>query len=162
MANHSDSNQHFEVLPKTDVYEKSIKAVYKGMLLLAGVTLLEVFVSLFGKGHLGFNPEGMSVILGIVGFALIALSIYKAYFIVYEFMHMGHEVKSLRLTVLLPMLLLVWAIIAFFYEGNAWKGNRTKVLEKNAVEAETVVTPKLDKSIKLEDAHHDGDKSHGH
>ena len=37
-------------------------------------------------------------------------------------MHMGHEVKGLRMTVLMPMLLLVWAIIAFFYEGSAWIG----------------------------------------
>jgi len=50
---------------------------------------------------------------------MIALSLYKAYKIVYEFMHLGHEVPGMLKSVLLPALLLVWAIIAFFWEGTA-------------------------------------------
>ena len=84
MAHHSDTEQDLGIIPPDANYEKASKAVYKGMWLLAFVTLVEVGVSLFGKGHLGFNPEGMGIILGIVGFLLIALSLYKAYFIVYE------------------------------------------------------------------------------
>ncbi len=49
-------------------------------------------------------------------------------------MHMGDEVKGLRMSVLLPVLLLVWAIIAFFQEGNAWKNRRTKIIDRNNVE----------------------------
>jgi len=112
-------------------YDKAKKAVFRGMWLLAFVTLVEVAVSLFGKGHLGFNPEGYGWMLMLVAVALIVLSLYKAYFIIYEFMHMGHEVRGLRMTVLMPVLLLVWAIIAFFYEGGAWKNNREKVQERN-------------------------------
>lgn len=130
-------------------YEENIKKVYWGMILLAVVTLIEVAVSLFGKGHLGFNPAeylnvtlwlpfigsiSFNVLLFIVGLALIVLSIYKAYFIIYKFMHMGDEVKGLRMSVLLPVLLLVWAIIAFFQEGNAWKNRRTKIIDRNNVE----------------------------
>ncbi|MFT4663932.1 MAG: cytochrome c oxidase subunit 4 [Polaribacter sp.] len=149
MADHSDTEQNLGIVPKDAAYEKASRAVYKGMLLLAVVTLLEVAVSLFGKGHLGFDPEGMGVILAIVGVALVVLSLYKAYFIVYEFMHMGHEVKSLRLTVLMPMLLLVWAIIAFFSEGNYWKNSRGSVNAKNAIELPTTAnTPALKKDTK--------------
>lgn len=160
MANHSHTEQELKPLPKDASYEKASKAVYKGMWLLAAVTLLEVAVSLFGKGHLGFNPEGMGVILAIVGIALVVLSLYKAYFIVYEFMHMGHEVPSLRLTVLMPMLLLVWAIIAFFQEGNAWKERRELVNDRNAVEVEqqqgVPTLKKKEKTIDLDDAHGGG------
>jgi len=35
------------------------------------------------------------------------------------------------MTVLLPCLLLVWAIIAFFYEGSAWLENREVIKQKN-------------------------------
>ena len=35
-------------------------------------------------------------------------------------------------TVLLPTLLLVWAIIAFFYEGNDWNNRRTQIEQFNA------------------------------
>ena len=119
-------------------YEEKIRGVYKGLILLGAVTLLEVAVSLFGKGHLGFNPKGMTVVLGIIGIALIALSLYKAYFIIYEFMHMGHEVPALRLTVLMPCLLLIWAIIAFFHEGNSWFERRDQIKQKDKIELEDI------------------------
>ena len=46
-------------------------------------------------------------------------------------MHMGHEARGLRLTVLMPTLLLVWAIIAFFTEGNYWYESRDLIKQKN-------------------------------
>lgn len=122
-------------------YEEKIKGVYKGLILLAVLTIVEVLISLFGKGHLGFEPTS-SVILGIVGFGLIALSLYKAYFIIYEFMHMGHEVRGLRLTVLMPTLLLVWAVIAFFHEGNSWFERRDLIKQKNERKIDEVVKSK--------------------
>ena len=44
-------------------YEESIKKVYWGLMLLGVVTLVEVGVSLFGKGHLGIDVRS-SVIIG--------------------------------------------------------------------------------------------------
>ena len=42
-------------------------------------------------------------------------------------MHLKYEVKTLARAVLLPTTLLIWAIIAFLQEGNAWKNFREKV-----------------------------------
>lgn len=105
-------------------YEESIKDVYKGLVLLAVVTLVEVVISLLGKGHLGIDVSGSSTILWLVMLGLIGFSVYKAYFIIFQFMHMAGETKGFAMTVLLPMLLLVWALIAFFQEGNSWKERR--------------------------------------
>ncbi|MEY2950276.1 MAG: cytochrome C oxidase subunit IV family protein [Saprospiraceae bacterium] len=131
-------------------YEEGKKKVVKGLYLLAAVTLVEVFISLFGKGHIISGVEKYSVLLYIVGLALIVLSLYKAYFIIYEFMHMKYEVKGLALTVLLPTTLLIWAIIAFFQEGNSWKNRRELIKDKNEVE----VSPSSSQTgevIRLED-----------
>lgn len=65
---------------------------------------------------------------------MIAMSLYKAYLIVYEFMHMKYEAKGLKLSVVLPTCLLIWAVIAFLYEGNAWKNNRDRVDELSKIE----------------------------
>jgi len=120
---------------------EAIKGVYKGLVLLAVVTLIEVGFSLFGKGHLWEGAKDYSIITYIVGFALIAFSIYKAYFIIYEFMHMGHEVRGLRVSVLLPTLLLVWAIIAFFQEGGSWGDRRELIKAKDKIEQTDVQQP---------------------
>lgn len=42
----------------------------------------------------------------------VSLTILKAYYIVSEFMHLGHEVKGLILSILLPMIFIVWLIVA--------------------------------------------------
>ena len=73
-------------------------------------------------------------LVAIYGLAMVGFSLYKAKFIVYNFMHLGSEVQGLRMSVLLPMLLLVWAIIAFFQEGGAWKNSREIIEEKNMEE----------------------------
>jgi hypothetical protein len=49
-------------------------------------------------------------------------------------MHMAYEVKGLAMSVLLPTFLLLWGVIAFFYEGDAWKGNREAVQERDRME----------------------------
>lgn len=113
-------------------YEESKKNVVKGLILLAVVTLIEVIISLFGKGHIISGVHGSVIVLAICGLLITGLSLYKAYFIVYEFMHMKYEVKGLAMSVLLPTLLLIWAIIAFFQEGNAWKNRREDVQKRNS------------------------------
>ena len=114
-------------------YEESKKFVYRGLFLLAAVTLVEVFFSLFGKGLIpgtGFMQSYEWVVYPI-GFILIALSLYKAYFIVFDFMHLRQEVTSMSLTILMPMGLLIWAVIAFFQEGNFWGERRALVQDFN-------------------------------
>ena len=68
-------------------YEEAKKLVYKGLILLAIITLIEVIVSLFGKGHLGWHEAFyLTWVRYIVGFVIIVLSLYKAYYIVFELM----------------------------------------------------------------------------
>ena len=113
-------------------YEESKKFVFRGLFLLAAVTLVEVFFSLIGKGLLGFSfMADIEWVVYPIGVILIALSLYKAYFIVFDFMHLRQEVKSMSLTILMPMGLLVWAVIAFFQEGDFWGERRAKIQDFN-------------------------------
>ncbi len=117
-------------------YEQSKKMVFRGLGLLAAITLVEVLFSLAGKGYvpgLGFLSGG-GVTVYIVGFILIALSLYKAKFIIYDFMHMKYEAKGLAMTVLLPVGLLFWGMIAFFNEGNYWGERRDDIKDRNKIE----------------------------
>ena len=122
-------------------YEKAKKRVMFGLYLLGAVTLVEVFFSLLGKGHIIAGFKGLGWIGAIIGLILIVLSLYKAWFIIFEFMHLKYEVKSLTRTVLLPTTLLIWAIIAFFWEGSYWKNSRSKVQTVNEQQAESSIQP---------------------
>jgi cytochrome c oxidase subunit IV len=116
-------------------YESSKKIALKTIIVLAVVTVIEVLIALSGKGYL-FNGA-LVMPWYIMNFLMIGFSLYKAYLIVGEFMHLAHEVKSMAMSIVLPMFLLFWAIIAFMYEGNAWKGNREVIQEKNRLETES-------------------------
>lgn len=55
----------------------------------------------------------------------VALTIVKAFYIVSEFMHLGHEVKGLIYSIILPMMFVIWLIVALVnMEGAAVKESR--------------------------------------
>ena len=112
-------------------YTFAKKIALKTIIILAVVTVVEVLITLGGKGYLipGFHLPKV-----LINFLMIAGSLYKAYLIVFEFMHMKYEARGLMLSVLLPVGLLIWAIISFLYEGWAWKNNRDTVLEREKME----------------------------
>ncbi len=49
----------------------------------------------------------------------ITMTIVKAAYIVGEFMHLRHEAKVLIWAILIPMVFVVWLLIALVYEGMA-------------------------------------------
>ncbi len=49
----------------------------------------------------------------------VGLTIVKAYYIVSEFMHLGHERKALIWSILIPTIFVIWLIVALIYEGGA-------------------------------------------
>lgn len=111
-------------------YEASKKLVYKGLIILAVVTLAEVFISLLGKGHMWDGVVEYRLLVILASVIIVTLSIYKAYYIIYNFMHMKYEVPGLARTVLLPTVLLIWAMIAFFWEGADWQKRRAYVQQR--------------------------------
>lgn len=113
-------------------YEEQKALVFKGLLLLGAITIIEVLIALTAKGHMihGVSfKEGFGHYLYML--LMIGFSLYKAYFIIFFFMHMAHEVRGLAWSVLLPTTLLIWAIIAFFQEGSSWGSRREQIKEKN-------------------------------
>ena len=49
----------------------------------------------------------------------VGLTIVKAYYIVSEFMHLGHERKALIWSIMIPTIFVIWLIVALIYEGGA-------------------------------------------
>lgn len=49
----------------------------------------------------------------------LLLTVVKAFYIVGEFMHLAHEKKVLIRSVVLPMIFVLWFIIAMLVEGNS-------------------------------------------
>ena len=118
----------------THSHEESVKLVWRGFTILLLVTLGEVGVALFGGGHIFESIKAQGAGLWALRLVMIGLSLFKAYYIISEFMHMRYEMRALAMTVLLPTLLLVWAVIAFLNEGNYWSERREQIQEFNNIQ----------------------------
>ncbi len=88
-----------------------VKKIWMITLYLTIITIVEVLVGLYISGH-------MSKMYVNSGF--IILTILKAGLIVKVFMHLGDEIKNMILTILIPLTLFIWFIIAFLADGHFW------------------------------------------
>ncbi len=102
-------------------YNDSRKDVLKTIIILSLVTITEVGVAIAYDVN---NPDGGDFKWAINLFMAVA-SVFKVYYIMGTFMHLKHETRPFLLTVLLPFLFLVWAIVAFTLEGASWQYMRS-------------------------------------
>lgn len=101
MAHHSNEPE-VTILPPD---KEKIKKLWRVAGIMAIVTAIEfVFAFAMDAGHLKTS-------------IFIALTIVKAGYIVGEFMHLRHEVKVLFWSILIPMVFVVWFLVAMIYEG---------------------------------------------
>lgn len=88
-----------------------IKRIWMTTLYLTLITIVELI-----GGFYEYNNPGTSRLFMITFFFFFTL--WKAYLIVKIFMHLGDEEKSFMWSVLAPLVLFSWFIIAFLYDAN--------------------------------------------
>ena len=100
----------------------STKRIWKVFWILLVITLVELGLGL--SLYALDLPEGlrMHLIKGVI----IILSLAKAYYIVSYFMHLGDEIRNMVMTIIVPLMLFIWFILAFLGDGNSYKNLRNK------------------------------------
>ena len=121
------------------------KEIWRTFWILLGLTLVELA---FGYWMIGIESLGLRLLIKGV---IIILMLAKAFYIVAYFMHLKAEIRNLIMTIIVPLLLLVWAIVAFLYDGNSFKNNRN-TYDKNHRESSLIrsTDPKADQEGKHE------------
>ena len=83
--------------------------IRKVALILGVVTALEFLVA--------FTIPHEFAMLRVIIF--VGMTIVKAFYIVAEFMHLGHEAKVLIWSIMIPCVFVVWLIAALLIQGGA-------------------------------------------
>lgn len=104
----------------TNGKDPAVKKIWKVFWILLVITSVEVGLA-FLHLETGFPSKLW------LNSIFILLTLLKAFYIVAEFMHLRHEVKNLIMTILFPLLLFVWFIIAFLMDGDSWKKMRVNL-----------------------------------
>ena len=97
---------------ESEASKQQVKRILKITLWLSVITIVEVAFGLMGHTW-GVNK-------GFAAFIFLVLTIVKAALIVRVFMHLGDERKGFIVSVLIPLALFVWFIIAFLADGHFW------------------------------------------
>ncbi len=96
-----------------------VKKVIKTTVILSVITVIEL-----GLGLLMYAVDmGSTLVLFIKG-VIVILSLAKAFYIVGIFMHLGDEIKNLIMTIVVPLMLFIWFIAAFLWDGSSWRNLR--------------------------------------
>jgi cytochrome c oxidase subunit IV len=140
---HSPISDEITFSPSHADNEAFIKTVKKVTIILSVVTIIELALGLliYKVGH--GNHTAVLLIKGIV----TILSLAKAFYITSYFMHLGDEIRNFIMTIVVPLLLFVWFIAAFLWDGSSWRNlKNTNAGSKPATEqVESAVKPGAEK-----------------
>jgi cytochrome c oxidase subunit IV len=97
------------------------KEVYRVTIILSILTIVELAL---GYSMVNMSEQRFSrhLIKGII----LILMLAKAFYIVAYFMHLKHELRNMIMTIVLPLGLFIWFIIAFLADGNSFRELRNK------------------------------------
>src|SRR5688572_27496490 len=124
----------------------NVKRIWKTFWILLIITIIEL-----GLGLLLYAlklPDDLRR-LSIKG-VIIILSLAKAFYIVSIFMHLGDEIRNMIMTIVVPLTLFIWFILAFILDGNSYKNLRNRydkhfqerTIDPNEQKSEPVKEPK--------------------
>lgn len=93
------------------------REIWKVTIILSVLTLIELA---FGYAlYAWIKDEGF--VRNFIKGVIIILMLAKAFYITAYFMHLGHELKNMIMTIVVPLGLFIWFIIAFLYDGASYK-----------------------------------------
>ncbi|OKL39471.1 cytochrome C oxidase subunit IV family protein [Pontibacter flavimaris] len=102
MAQHTETDFY----QTDDIPKPQTKAIWRTFIILVGLTALEFIFA--------FSMDAGTARNAI----FIILTIFKAFYIVAEFMHLKHETKSLIWSIVIPLALVIWLMVALLAEGS--------------------------------------------
>ncbi|MGB8191141.1 MAG: cytochrome C oxidase subunit IV family protein [Chitinophagaceae bacterium] len=115
-------HQHHTTSPEVSAHDhpaEGTKRIWKTFWLLLIITVIEL-----GLGMLMYATDFSPLLDLIIKGVIIILSLAKAFYIVSIFMHLGDELRNMVMTIVVPLLLFVWFIGAFLWDGDAWRNLR--------------------------------------
>jgi len=99
--------------------DSTVKKIIRTTVILSVITLIELALG-FTIYFMHKSPDYSHALVLFIKGVIVILSLAKAFYIVSVFMHLGDEIRNLIMTIIVPLLLFIWFIAAFLYEGNSW------------------------------------------
>ena len=99
----------------------STKRIWKTTILLSILTIIEL-----GLGLTMYATEFPAWVDMFLKGVIVILTLAKAFYIISIFMHLGDEIRNMIMTMAMPVLLFVWFIGAFLWDGGSYRAMRNR------------------------------------
>jgi cytochrome c oxidase subunit IV len=118
--------EHQSISPEISVHhhqsdEEFKRRIRKTTILLSVITAIELCL-----GLLMYATEFPSWVDMFIKGGIVILTLAKAFYIVSIFIHLGDEIRNMIMTIAVPLLLFVWFIAAFLWDGNEYRNLRNR------------------------------------
>lgn len=117
-----EHNTQFEEVTQHHAPGEGTGRIWKTFWILLVITLIEL--------ALGFTMYAIPTMPGwlhlFIKGVISILSLAKAFYIVSIFMHLGDEIRNMIMTIVVPLMLFVWFIGAFLWDGNSYRTMRNR------------------------------------
>ena len=100
------------------------KEIWRVTIILSVFTLVELALGVWLMNL--EEGEGAGMTIAFIKGVIVIFMLAKAFYIVSYFMHLRHELRNMIMTIVVPLFLFVWFIIAFLTDGNSFKNNKNK------------------------------------
>lgn len=120
--------------------DDSKKRIWKTTLILSVLTAIELALG-YWIYSMHKSPDYSHTLVTVLKGVIVILSLAKAFYIVSIFMHLGDEIRNLTMTIVVPLALFIWFIIAFLWDGNSWKNLRNEYRPLDPVKYEQKAEP---------------------
>ncbi len=116
MEQHTASEITYHHEPSGDT-----RRIWRTTIILSVLTLIEL-----GLGFTMYFTEFPHWVDLFIKGIIVILTLAKAFYIVSIFMHLGDEIRNLIMTIFMPLMLFIWFIAAFLWDGNSFRTLRNR------------------------------------
>jgi cytochrome c oxidase subunit IV len=133
MEHHNTSSEVTFTHHQSDAEFK--RRVRKTTILLSVITVIELLLGLLMYAM----PDLPTFLVLFIKGVIVILTLAKAFYIVAVFMHLGDEIRNMIMTIVVPLMLFIWFIAAFLWDGNSYRTMRNRYY---SIEHSTMQEPK--------------------
>jgi len=103
----SDNSHNHDSHGGTEIRPANTGLIWRTFIILSVITAFEFALAYLMKAG------------GLRTSIFVGMTLIKAFYIVGEFMHLKHEVKSLIWAITIPVIFIVWLLVALITEGGS-------------------------------------------
>ena len=160
MSEFHDDYPQYELMAHHSEEEGKIKRrkLWNVFWIMLAVTIIELIIGSYASKLGLLEPDRTSTAL--LKFIFIGLTIGKAFYIVFSFMHLGHEKKALKYSILAPYIIFILYLIYIIVAEAVYCGENKEKMD------DLIVKQKIELNAAAAAGHHetggDGHKNPAH